>query len=63
MHVQGTINGYGERTGNMDLTTLIADLQLKYGWPLLSPEQLSQLTRISFAIADTSPTSPTSHAS
>lgn len=52
MHVQGTINGYGERTGNMDLTTLIADLQLKYGWPLLSPEQLSQLTRISFAIAD-----------
>lgn len=52
MHVQGTINGYGERTGNMDLTTLIADLQLKFGWPLMSPQQLSQLTRISFAVAD-----------
>ena len=52
MHVQGTINGYGERTGNMDLTTLIADLQLKYDWPLLAPERLAELTRISFAIAD-----------
>ncbi len=52
MHVQGTINGYGERTGNMDLTTLIANLQLKYGWPLLSPEQLADMTRASFAIAD-----------
>lgn len=52
MHVQGTVNGYGERTGNMDLTTLIANLQLKYGWPLLAPEQLAELTRISFAVAD-----------
>ena len=52
MHVQGTINGYGERTGNMDLTTMIADLQLKYGWPLLAPEQLGELTRISHAVAD-----------
>ncbi|WIY83628.1 citramalate synthase [Propionimicrobium sp. PCR01-08-3] len=52
MHVQGTINGYGERTGNMDLTTLIADLQLKYGWPLLSDAQLAELTHTSHAIAD-----------
>ncbi|WP_341728439.1 citramalate synthase [Brooklawnia sp.] len=52
MHVQGTINGYGERTGNMDLTTLIADLQLKYGWPLLSDPQLAELTHVSHAIAD-----------
>lgn len=52
MHVQGTINGYGERTGNMDLTTLIACLQLKYDWPLLAPEQLADLTRISFAISE-----------
>lgn len=52
MHVQGTINGYGERTGNLDLTTLVANLQLKYGWPVLTDEQLTQLTRISFAVAD-----------
>jgi len=51
MHVQGTINGYGERTGNADLTTVISNLQLKYGWPLL-PEGLSHLTRISHAIAE-----------
>ncbi len=52
MHVQGTVNGYGERTGNMDLTTLIADLQLKYGWPLLADRQLAELTHTSHAIAD-----------
>lgn len=52
MHIQGTVNGYGERTGNMDLTTIIPNLQLKYGWDLLSPEQLRDLSRISYAIAD-----------
>ena len=51
MHVQGTINGYGERTGNADLTSVIPNLQLKYGWPLLPPEKLAELTRISHAIA------------
>jgi 2-isopropylmalate synthase len=50
--VQGTINGYGERTGNMDLTTLIADVQLKYEWPLLTAEQLATLTHVSNRIAD-----------
>lgn len=52
VHVQGTVNGYGERTGNMDLITLIGDLQLKYGWPLLSPEQLKSLTHTSYVIAE-----------
>lgn len=52
MHIQGTVNGYGERTGNMDLTTLIADLQLKCGWPLVTDEQLEKLTGISYAVAD-----------
>jgi 2-isopropylmalate synthase len=31
VQVQGTINGYGERVGNCNLTTIIANLQLKYG--------------------------------
>ncbi len=52
MHIQGTINGYGERTGNADLTTLIANLQLKLGWPLISEEQLANLTHVSHAISD-----------
>ena len=38
MHVQGTFNGYGERTGNADLSALIPNLQLKYGWDVLPPE-------------------------
>ena len=37
--VQGTINGIGERTGNANLITIIADLQLKMGVELLAPEQ------------------------
>jgi 2-isopropylmalate synthase len=42
--VQGTINGIGERTGNANLVTIIADLQLKMGVELLSPERLARLT-------------------
>ena len=42
--VQGTINGIGERVGNANLITIIADLQLKLGHELLTPEQLACLT-------------------
>jgi len=42
--VQGTVNGIGERTGNANLITIIADLQLKMGCELLAPEQLGRLT-------------------
>jgi 2-isopropylmalate synthase len=42
--VQGTINGIGERTGNANLLTIIADLQLKLGYQLLPPERLARLT-------------------
>ena len=42
--VQGTINGIGERTGNANLITIIADLQLKMGAQLLAPERLARLT-------------------
>jgi 2-isopropylmalate synthase len=42
--VQGTMNGVGERTGNADLVTLIANLQLKLGHEVLAPEQLARLT-------------------
>jgi 2-isopropylmalate synthase len=52
MHVQGTINGYGERTGNSDLVSVIANLELKYGWPLLPTGSLREATRLSHAIAE-----------
>ena len=42
--VQGTINGIGERTGNANLVTVIADLQLKMGYEGLAPERLARLT-------------------
>ena len=42
--VQGTVNGIGERTGNANLVTIIADLQLKLGYQLLAPEKLARLT-------------------
>jgi 2-isopropylmalate synthase len=41
--VQGTINGIGERTGNANLVTIIADLQLKLGLEALDPEHLARL--------------------
>jgi len=42
--VQGTVNGIGERTGNANLITIIADLQLKMGYALLPAEGLARLT-------------------
>ncbi len=42
--VQGTINGIGERTGNANLVTIIANLQLKLGQEALAPERLARLT-------------------
>jgi 2-isopropylmalate synthase len=42
--VQGTINGIGERTGNANLVTIVADLQLKMGYEVLPPERLERLT-------------------
>ena len=36
-HVQGTINGYGERTGNADLLAIVANLELKRGWTCSRP--------------------------
>lgn len=47
-HVQGTINGFGERCGNVDLTPVIANLQLKLGYDCLrGAESLRKLTEAS----------------
>ncbi len=51
-HVQGTINGYGERTGNANLITVVANLQLKKGLPLLDPENLREATHIARSIGE-----------
>src|SRR5947208_11019393 len=45
--VQGTMNGIGERCGNVDLVSVIANLALKYGYDVLRPESLVHLTEAS----------------
>jgi 2-isopropylmalate synthase len=44
--VQGTMNGYGERCGNANLTTIIPDLQLKLGYTCLPEGRIRQLTEV-----------------
>lgn len=51
-HIQGTINGYGERVGNANLCSIIPDLQLKMGKVCISAENLSSLTELSNYVAD-----------
>ncbi len=45
VHVQGTMNGYGERCGNANLVTIIPNLQLKLGYECVSEEQLASLSQ------------------
>src|SRR4030067_2039172 len=52
VHIQGTINGYGERVGNANLCTLIANLQLRMGKICLTEESLSHLTELSNYVAE-----------
>ena len=51
-HVQGTINGYGERTGNADLVSVVANLELKLDRQVLPPGLLKDATRIAHAVAE-----------
>ena len=51
-HVQGTINGYGERVGNCDLVPIIANLELKMGYQALPEGRLPQLTSVSHHVAE-----------
>ncbi len=60
-HVQGTINGYGERCGNANLISVIADLQLKMGYRAVTPEQLRQLKELSFFVSELANLSPDPH--
>ena len=51
-HVQGTMNGYGERCGNANLISIIPNLQLKLGFDCLSDPQLASLTPTAHYIAE-----------
>jgi 2-isopropylmalate synthase len=51
--VQGTINGYGERCGNADLTALIPILTTKMDRPCVAPEDLAKLKKLSRFVSET----------
>lgn len=61
-HVQGTINGYGERTGNVDLCSVIPNLQLKMGYDVITPDQLAQVTYTAHLVAELANMVPRDHA-
>jgi len=50
VQVQGVFNGYGERCGNANLTTIVADLQFKMGYEIVSEEQMRSLRALSLSI-------------
>ncbi len=60
-HVQGTINGYGERVGNANLMSVIPDLQLKMGYRCVSDDQLQQLTALSRYVDEVANQTPNPH--
>jgi 2-isopropylmalate synthase len=61
-HVQGTINGYGERCGNANLCAIIPDLELKLGLQCLPEGKLSELYDLAHFVAEIANLSPNDHA-
>lgn len=60
-HVQGTINGYGERCGNANLCAIIPDLQLKMGLTALPAERLPMLYDVAHFVAEVANLAPDEH--
>ena len=57
-HLQGTMNGLGERCGNANLCVIIPNLEIKMGFDVLGPEKMKTLTEVSrfiFEIANITP--------
>jgi len=51
-HVQGTINGYGERCGNANLCSVIPNLQLKKGYQCIPEENMVKLSHLSHFLSE-----------
>lgn len=60
-HVQGTVNGYGERCGNANLISVIADLQLKMGLRAVAEDRIGGLTDLSRYVSELANLNPDSH--
>ena len=61
-HVQGTVNGYGERCGNANLCAVIPDVELKLGLQCLPEGGLHQLYDLAHFVAEVANLSPNDHA-
>src|SRR5690349_12526956 len=59
-HVQGTVNGYGERTGNADLLAVVANLEVKLDRQVLPTGRLREATRVAHAVAEVTNVPPAS---
>ncbi len=61
-HVQGTVNGIGERCGNANLCSIIPNLKLKRGLPVVGDEDLRRLTHVAHEVAEVMNLIPDPHA-
>jgi 2-isopropylmalate synthase len=61
VHVQGTINGYGERCGNANLCSVIPDLELKMDYQCLPEGHLPELFDLSHFVAEVANLAPDDH--
>ncbi len=61
IHVQGTINGYGERCGNANLCSIIPDLELKMGYQCVPEGNLPDITDVSHFVAEVANLAPDEH--
>jgi 2-isopropylmalate synthase len=60
--VQGCVNGYGERCGNADILTILANLKLKMGIEVVDDAQLARLTEVSNYVSELANMVPTAGA-
>ncbi|MFQ5911607.1 MAG: citramalate synthase [Nitrospinota bacterium] len=61
VHVQGCVNGYGERCGNANLISVISDLQLKMGHRCVTPAQLRGFREVSHFVDELANRKPDTH--
>jgi len=61
IQTQGTINGVGERCGNANLISIMADLELKMGYYCLPEGNISKLTELSHFVAEVANITPDEH--
>jgi 2-isopropylmalate synthase len=60
-HVQGTANGYGERAGNANLFSVVANLELKNERAVLPAGRLHEMSRIAHAVSEVTNITPHAH--